>query len=227
VLETSDAARIAALIEDGNADSQQLLYRLEIHPLRRSIVTQLLSWEVGDVRFWALEAAMRIYSRQEYVDALDRAVRDSDEEVKSEAIGRLADVAPDRLLQLAPSLAERLNAEIPSLEKVFLLWTLAKTGAVETLPQISQLRSTEPDGTQVARVCDVVSLYLKAGAQPILDSIREHGDHAHMEELSTIAWHVLATPAAREALDECAANAPDEECRGNCNYALQRWDDER
>jgi hypothetical protein len=224
--ETSDAARIASLIDDGNADSPQLLSRLEINPLGRSIVAQLLSWPVGDVRFWALEAAMRIYSRQEYVDALDRAVRDPDDDVKSEAIGRLADVAPDHLLPLARSLAKRLNAEIPFLEKVFLLWTLAKAGAVDALPKISQLRSTEPDGTQLARVCDVVSLYLKEGAQPILDSIRDHDDHAHMEELSTIAWHVLATPAAREALDECAANAPDEECRGNCDSALQRWDAE-
>jgi hypothetical protein len=225
--DTFDAARIAELIDDGNTDSPQLLSRLEIDPMRRSIVTQLLSWPVGDVRFWALEAAMRIYSRQEYIDALGRAVRDSDDDVKSEAIGRLADVSPDHLLPLSRSLAERLNAEIPSLEKVFLLWTLAKITAVDALPQISQLRSTEADGTQVSRVCDVVSLYLKEGAQPVLDSIRNHGDHVRMEELCTVAWHVLATPSAREALDECAANSPDEECRGACNYALQRWDDER
>ena len=224
--ETFDAARIASLIDEGNADSPRLLSRLEIDPLRRSKVAQLLSWPLGDVRFWALEAAMRIYSREEYVDALDKAVSDRDDEVKSEAIGRLADVAPDHLLPLARSLAKRLNVEVPSLEKVFLLWTLAKAGAVDALAQISRLRSTEPDGTQLARICDVVSRYLKEGAQPILDSIRDHDDHAHMEELTTIAWHVLATPAAREALDECAANAPDEECRGNCNDALQRWDDE-
>ncbi len=225
--DTFDAARIAALIVDGNSDSTHLLSRLESAPLRRSIVTQLLSWKVGDVRFWALEAAMRIYSRQEYVDALDRAVRDPDDDVKSEAIGRLVDVAPDHVIPMARSLAKRLNAKIPFMEKGFLLLTLAKIRAVDALPQISRLRSTEPDWTQLSRVCDVVTLYLKEGAEPILASIRNHGDHDRMEELCTMAWHVLGTPAARQALDECAANAPDEECRGKCDYALQRWDAER
>ncbi len=180
-----DAALIAALVEDGNADSDQLLSRLEDDPSGSSIVNQLLAWPIGDVRFWALEAAMRIYSRHEYVRALD-----------------------------------------PSLEKVFILWTLAKIGAPDALPQIALLRSSVPDWSQLARVCDVVSVYLTQGEQPVLDSIRLHGDHVRMEEMCTLAWHVLATPAARDALDQCIANSPDGECRAKCQYALQRWDSE-
>jgi hypothetical protein len=221
--DTFDAARVAALIEDSETDSEQLLTRLQIDPNARSIVKQLLAWPIGDVRFWALEAAMRICSREEYVDALDKAVHDRDDDVSSEATGRLVDVAPDHVLPLARSLAARLNSKVPSLEKVFLLWTLSKIRAVDALPQIAQLRSREPDWTKLSRVCDVVSLYLQAGAKPILDSIRSHGDHVRMEELCTVAWHVLATPAAREALDVCAATAPDEECRAKCNEALRRW----
>jgi hypothetical protein len=205
-------------------DSEHLLSRLQNDPSRRSIVRQLLSWPIGDVRFWALEAAMRIYSRRDYVDALDKAVRDPDDDVSSEALARLVDVAPDHVGPMARSLARRLNTEIPPLEKVFLLWTLAKIRAVEALPQIAQLRSKEPDLSQLSRVCDVVSLYLKEGATPILDAIRRHGDHLRMEELNTVAWHVVSTPAAREALEECAANAPDDECRGKCEEALRRWD---
>ncbi len=126
----------------------------------------------------------------------------------------------------ANSLAKRLLAKIPSLEKVFILWTLAKSGAADALPQIALLRSREQDWSQLARVCDVVSVYLTQGAQPVLDSIRLHGDHVRMEEMCTLAWHVLATPAARDALDQCIANSPDGECRAKCHYALQRWDSE-
>ena len=221
-----DAALIAALVEDGNADSDQLLSRLQDDPSGSSIVNQLLAWPIGDVRFWALEAAMRIYSRHEYVRALDEAVHDRDDDVRSEAIGRLVDVAPDHVLPFANSLAKRLLAKIPSLEKVFILWTLAKSGAADALPQIALLRSREQDWSQLARVCDVVSVYLTQGAQPVLDSIRLHGDHVRMEEMCTLAWHVLATPAARDALDQCIANSPDGECRAKCHYALQRWDSE-
>ncbi len=221
-----DAELVAALVEDGNADSDQLLARLVDDPSGSSIVNQLLTWPIGDVRFWALEAAMRIQSRQEYVRALDQAVQDRDDDVRSEAIGRLVDVAPDHVLPLARSLAERLLAKIPSLEKVFILWTLAKIGAADALPQIALLRSTEPDWAQLSRVCDVVSVYLTQGEQPVLDSIRLHGDHVRMEEMCTLAWHVVATPAARDALDQCLANTPDEECRAKCHYALQRWDAE-
>src|SRR6266852_3793037 len=106
-----DAERVAALVDEGDTDSEELLSRLEIDPSRESIVNQLLSWPIGDVGFWALEAAMRICSREEYVRALDKAVHDPDDDVKSEAIGRLVDVAPDHVRPLIRSLARRLEAK--------------------------------------------------------------------------------------------------------------------
>jgi hypothetical protein len=72
-------------------------------------------------------------------------------------------------------------------------------------------------------VADVVLAYLKDGEQAALRMIVEHADHTRMEELCTLAWHVLATPAAQNALAAGFDNAPDEACRRACQVGLGRF----
>jgi hypothetical protein len=220
-----DAAQIATLVSQPGASNrlEQLTIALANDPAANSdTLNQLLRWRDSRVRFWALGAAERIYPRGDYIRVLKAAMRDPDEAVRDDAIGRLADLAPEDVRPLAKSLASRLGGQIPSGEKGFILWTLAKIRALEATQQILDLRSQEPDWTQLARVADVVLLYLTEGEQAILDKIRHHGDHKRMEELCTLAWHVLGTTGASAALIEAEAHAPDDECRQRCREALRR-----
>jgi hypothetical protein len=187
------------------------------------LVSELLSWHDAQVRFWALEAAERVFSSADYIKAMKSAVKDSDEAVRDDAIGRLADVAPDQLRPVARSLAARLNAGVPPGEDVFVLWTLAKTRSVELVPKIEAFRMPLLDWWKVARVADVVLLYLREGAGVALRMIENHSDHKRMEELCTLAWHVLGTPDARNALEAGFANAPDEACREACKFGLNKF----
>jgi hypothetical protein len=182
----------------------------------------LLLWHDGQVRFWALGAAERVFSPADYIKAMKRATKDSDEAVRADAIGRLADVAPDQLRPLARSLAATLEADIRSGEKVFVLWTLARIRSVELVPTIEAFRMPLPNWWKLARVADVVLLYLKEGDSVALKMIENHADHDRMEELCTLAWHVLATPAARGALAAGLDSAPDEACRRECQFGLDR-----
>ena len=57
----------------------------------------------------------------------------------------------------------------------------------------------------------------------LLAMIENHSDHARMEELCTLAWHVIASPAAGRALKAGLLRAPDETCRAACKLALDRF----
>jgi len=123
---------------------------------------------------------------------------------------------------MSRSIAARLATKGPSLEKVFWLWSLARLGARHAIPDIRALRATEEDWTKLARVADVVLDYLNEGEAVILDTLEHHRDHAHMEELCTLAWFVLRSEAARSALERCAVSAPDEDCRKECKFSLDK-----
>jgi hypothetical protein len=225
VADMPDATEIAAMVDRGDgAPLERVMRVLASNPLPASrVIQQLLSWPDGNVRFWALAAAELIYPRETYIQALKKATTDRDEAVRADAISRLTDLAPDYVRRLAKSLASRLKDDLPPGDKVFLLWTLAKTRAHEAMPKIADLRASEPGWTQLARVADVVLSYLELGEQPLLDRIRLHSDHERMEELCTLAWHVLSTHQAHEALEVGLADAPDEECRQKCREALRRF----
>jgi hypothetical protein len=133
---------VAGLITHANADADLELACLRNHPAAPSIVSELLSWRDGQVRFWALDAAERVLSPADYIKAMERATRDPYEAVRADAIARLADVAPDRLRPLAQSLATNLDADLPPGDNVFALWTLAKIRAVESVPEVEAFRRT-------------------------------------------------------------------------------------
>jgi len=219
----ADAARVASLISEATPEADRLLEDLRSLPAAPSIVTELLSWPDGQVRFWALDAAARVFPRADYIKALKRATRDRDEVVRAEAVGQLADIAPDAVRPMARRLAGALQTDIPTGEKVFVLWTLAKIRSVDLIPAIEAFRQPLPDWWQLTRVADVVLTYLKDGEQVVLRMLENHSDHERMEELCTLAWHVLATPAARNALKTGLANAPDDACRQACQVGLDRF----
>jgi hypothetical protein len=218
-----EAAQAARLIRLATPEGDSELSRFIEQPDARDLLGRLLRWPEGEVRFWALGKAKQVYSKDEYITALRRAVRDRDEAVRDDAIDRLLDLDPDHLRPMAKAMALKLGSDLPSLEKVFLLWTLARLRAIEAIPQIEALRSSEPEWTKLARVADVVLTYFRRGESAILVAIEEHRDHGRMEELCTVAWHVLKTPSAEAVLQKCATAAPDEDCRGQCSFAISRF----
>lgn len=221
----NEAARIAALIQLPSQEADRELANFLVHGGRNDVVARLLQWEDPAVRFWAISAAERFYPRSEYAKVLERAARDPDDDVSADAIDRLFNVAPERLKRMSRSIASKLSSDIPSLEKVFWLLSLARLRALNAIPQIEALRATEEAWTKLARVADVVLQYLNLGEADVLDALESHRDHAHMEELCTLAWFVIGSDAARSALKQCIASAPDEECRRECQFSLEKMNE--
>ena len=221
--ERMTASYLVAQIKSPSEAADAKLAAFMNGPAAGELIGELLSWPDAAVRFWALEAAERALPPDAYVKALKRAAGDSDDEVSADAISRLADVAPDELRRRSRSLITRLGRDVPSGEKVSVLWTLAKIRATDQLPAIEDFRKPLPDWWQLARVADVVLMYLRHGAEPTLRRLLEHRDHARMEELCTLAWHVIHTDAAREALLDALDRSPDEACREKCRFALSKF----
>lgn len=220
--DTYQAARIASLIQTRSEEADRELANFFRRTGREAVVARLLLWEDAAVRFWAIAAAERVYSREEYAEVLERAAGDPDDDVSADAIDRLLNVAPDRAQRMSRSIAVRLSSEGPLLDKVFWLWSLARLRARQAVPEIKVLRAGEEDWTKLARVADVVLTYLSEGERVILEAIESHRDHAHVEELCTLAWFVIRNEAARSALEVCAAEAPDEDCRKECQFSLEK-----
>jgi len=223
VSEKEDAARIARLIQSPGDEADRALAGLLEGAGREAIVARLLRWQDPAVRFWAIEAAERVYSRNEYLKVLDRAARDRDDAVSTDAIDRLLNTAPERAQRLSRKISAKLSS--PDFwfgEKVFFIWSLARLRSRDAVPAIAALRAREPEWTKLARVADVALAYLKEGERPSLEAIASHTDHAHIEELCTLAWFVIKNAAARAALEMGAVNSPDDDCSGECRFALEK-----
>ena len=220
--EDDEATRIAKLIQADGPASDRELERFLASKGEPGVVARLLRWQDPGVRFWAIAAAERFYSMNHYVKVLEQAAKDPDEAVSSDAVDRLWRIAPQRVQRLSQSMVSKLSSQIRSGEKVFWLWSLARLRAQDAIPAIEALRSSEPGWTKLARVADVVLRYLKEGEPEVLSAIENHTDHEHMEELCTLAWFVTRSEAARAAVAKCAIVAPDEECRRECNFALEK-----
>jgi len=220
--EKDEATRIAKLIQAAGPESDRELARFLASKGETGVVARLLRWHDPGVRFWAIAAAEHIYSTTDYVKVLERAVKDPDEAVSSDAVDRLWQIAPKRVQRLSRSMVAKLSSQIRSGEKVFWLWSLARLRAHDAIPAIEALRSSEPGWTKLARVADVVLRYLKEGESAVVSAIANHTDHGHIEELCTLAWFVTRSEVARAAVERCAISAPDEECRRECGFALEK-----
>ncbi len=223
--EGDEAARIAALIQLPSEEADRELASFLEHGGRNDVVARLLRWKDPAVRFWAISAAERVYPRGEYAKVLERAARDPDDDVSADAIDRLLNIAPERVRHMSRSIAAKLSSGNDIVGKVFWLWSLARLKAHDSIPQIEALRASEEAWTKLARVADVVLQYLNSGEADVLDALESHRDHAHMEELCTLAWFVIRSDAARSALKQCIANSPDEECRRECQFSLEKMNE--
>ncbi len=122
------------------------------------------------------------------------------------------------LRALVPGLRARLRDK-KERRPLFAVFHLAELGDRESLPAIRELAAT----ARVPRHRDfaaVACLLLEGRGDEILRRLREH-DHPVTTALARAAL-LLGTPEALEAVERCAAAAPDEECRKKCRWQLEQ-----
>jgi hypothetical protein len=218
--------KIAAIVgrEDVDADeADALLDELRADRGRAArILDELSRHDSVDVRAWVAWATPQVLGDGGSFVLMGLA-RDRDREVRDAATEELVALDPDAAGRLVPALRRRLRSH-EARESVTAMWTLAELRDRDSAPAIRRIAET-PDLEHAfhARVAEVVCLVLDDREDEVLWRLRAH-DHDYMPWLATAA-RVLGTDAARSALEQCAAGAPDEECRSACAVELERLEE--
>jgi hypothetical protein len=217
------ADEVAAVVsrEDvGAAEVDAVLDELRANRGRAArILDELSRHKNVDVRSWVGWATPQVLG-DGGVYVLMGLTRDRDPAVRDAAIDELVELDPDAARRLLPGLRRRLRSR-DAHEPVAAMWTLAELGDRGSLPAIRRIAAGEGlDYPFQARVAEVVCLVLEEREDEIVRRMRAH-DHGQMQSLATAA-RVLGTDAARSALEQCAAEAPDEDCRRVCAVELER-----
>jgi HEAT repeat protein len=212
------ADEIAAAVLDDNDDlARHALEDLARHPESAPfLLGQLAGHPDVDVRSWVSGAARALMPAAEAVPILSRLISDKDKDVRDTAITDL--IAVDRSAAanaLIPRLRARLGAdhEFP----LFAAGHLAELRDYESLPAIRALAETA-SRHYVRRGASIVALLLEGREVEVLRRLRAH-EHESTWALADVAL-MVGTPEARAAVEQCAASAPDEECRRECRNAL-------
>jgi hypothetical protein len=223
---SEEVTRIAALVgrEDVAADeADALLDGLRADRGRAArILDELSRHDSADVRAWVAWAAPQVLG-EGGSSVLMGLTRDRDPDVREAAIDELVTLDPDAARRLVPALRRRLRST-EAREPVSAMWTLAELGDRSSLPAIRRLAEAKDlEHPFNARVAEIVCLLLEERGDEVLWRLRAH-DHDYTPWLATAA-RVLGTESARAALAQCAAGAPDEECRRVCAVELERLEE--
>ena len=219
------ADEVAAALVAG-PDGEETL-ALEIERLRGErgraalVLDELSRHESPVVRAWVPGAAADILG-----DGAARLVlsmtRDRDTDVRDAAVQALLGLDAETGRAIVPDLRRRLQA--PSVEeRVKAIWALAELGDKRSLMAIeARAESSEDPAERSAGLA--AALVLRGDGDAVVDGLSAH-DHENVPALA-VAARILATEETRAALRECAAAAPDEECRAACASELERLPEE-
>ncbi len=149
--------------------------------------------------------------------------RDRDPAVRDGAIEELVALDPDLAQKLVPSLRRRLRSR-DAQEPVTAMWTLAELGDRDSLRLIRRIaEADELEHPHQRLSAEVACMLLGDRPENVLAGLRAH-DHEHMPWLATAA-RMQGTPEARLALENCARDAPDEDCRRACAIELEKLEE--
>jgi hypothetical protein len=208
----ADAGDVQTMVEDLRADRGRAV----------RILDELTRHRSPDVRGWVAWATPQVLG-EGGVHVLVGLTRDRDAEVRDAAIEELVALDPGAARKLVPSLRRRLRSREPH-EPVTAMWTLAELHDRESLPQVRRIAEAENlDHPWQRLTAGVVVLLLEGRGDEVIGAIRDH-DHERMPWLATGA-RILATDEARDALEECAREAPDEDCRRACAIELEKLEE--
>ena len=169
-----------------------------------------------EVRGWVPKTARRVLGKAA-VPLIQKLTNDADPDTRGMAVDELERIDPEFLRGLSPSLRKRLESSDDG-EAISSAWRLAKQHDVAAVPAIDAFRTRfEPSWWQY-KAASTILLAIQ-DPREIARRIRDH-DHEHMMWLSYAATWV-DEPEARKALQECAANAPDDHCRTVCTFSLE------
>jgi hypothetical protein len=205
---------VATALSRGDEDEIVEINRwIESSPPEAAYLLEGLSrHESATVREWAASIAGRL-SLPGSVDLLERLISDRSPIVQEVAIAELIRLDLARAAAVAiPRLRRQLLASDP-LARQWALWRLVELGS---RPDLTRLRA---EGVVGAYDLDFAELVLDGRSDHVLDVLREH-DHPRVLPAVRAAL-AMKTPAARQALEACAATAGDEECRRACRRVLE------
>jgi hypothetical protein len=163
---------------------------------------------------WAARQTLGV----EAVPIIKQVVGDRDPDVRDVAVEELLELDIEAARSLAPRLRRKLRSK-DFYEPVTATWAL---GAIRDVTAREAIQEVGDQASNAIRrnTARVVCMLLSDDPDEIVRRIREH-DHELMPWLTKGA-RLLGTADALAALRACAASAPDEECQGVCQYALER-----
>jgi hypothetical protein len=208
VVERGDPDELAAVVDELRADRGRAV----------RVLDQLSRHAAPTVRRW-VSATARDVLGDGGVYVVMGLTRDRDRGVREGAVADLVALDLDAARRLVPSLRRRLRSRDAG-EVVAAMWTLAELQDEGALPRVRRLaESGGPGDEPVGRAAEVVSVLLGGRPEEILERIRAH-EHDLMPCLARGA-RLVGGEDARAVLAECAASAPDPDCRAVCEAELE------
>jgi HEAT repeat protein len=216
-----DAAEIVAWLHDEREhDLEDVLASLRAQRPREAerVLRRLAAHRDPVVRAWAAWAiGQALPSRASAL--LERLLDDRDPDVRGVALEEVRRLGLASVERHLPRLVAKLRSR-DFFEPVSALWTVAELRAEDARAEVERIveRPAEPFH---ARIAEIVLAVLDGDDRAVAARLRGH-EHEATAWLANAA-RLLGTPAARDALEEIARSAPDEECRRFCGEALARW----
>ncbi len=188
-------------------DREALLFDLKLDRKHATTVLAALArHDEPELRLFAPEAAADVLGR-DAVPILRRLVSDKDSDVRVEALNALIAVDPHSAHDMKEPL--RLRAQSLDLyEAQAALWAL---GAIRDNEGLDVIRAAKDRDNAIPRNTAIAVELLLTDPGELCRRIEDH-DHELMPWLVKAA-ELLRTKEAQRALEKCAAEAPDQECR--------------
>jgi len=208
------------LHDERAGDLDEVIRSLRERPLTEAaaVLRGLARHDDPVIRAWSASAAARAIPERAG-DVIEPLLDDRDPDVRDVALEELRRVEPSRLEQELPRLLKKLRSR-DVFEPVAALWALAELRAPQARDAIERVieRPAEPFH---GRVAEIVLAVVDGDERALVSRLGRH-EHDATPWL-TKAARILGTPRLREAVEQVAASAPDDECRQIARDALARW----
>lgn len=187
------------------------------------VIRDLAQHRNAGLRDWSLQVLAGLMHAGEVDHATgieivrDRALRDSDSDVRDEATHLFVKLAPHRGHELVPRLRTRLRSD-EYFVAISAMWLLLELGDREAIPLIERYRDRVGTDVWQGKQAEIVLAVFDGSDQQIAARIASH-DHDMMHVLCRAA-RVLRTPPLRAALRRCIDAEIDADCHRWCVDSL-------
>lgn len=184
-----------------------------------AILGELSSHDDPQIRSWVAFVAPRVVG-PESASLLRTLALDRDPDVRDEAIDGLNSLGEGLPQGVLSGLRRSLRSS-DYLEPMHSMWRLARLRDEASLPDLEYLSSDDSRPPWQQKSAQVAAMLVRNEDKQVISRLRQH-DHDYTRFLARAAA-IMGTPVAREVVADCAANAPDEECRMWCEESLGQF----